>query len=120
MTKEELIPYPSNHQVQDILDDMGMIDDKGCCPYTVEEIFRAGVEWYTSKEIPKDEIRLILPTEEQFVSRLKMLHKSTVVCDKCNKAVSTMFYPYGYDPENNDIWYIGICPDCEEVFYTKD
>lgn len=35
----------SNHQVQDILDDMGMIDENGNCPYTAEEIFKAGVEY---------------------------------------------------------------------------
>ena len=35
----------SNHQVQDILDDLNMIDDNGNCPYTAEEIFKAGVEY---------------------------------------------------------------------------
>lgn len=35
----------SNHQAQDILDDMGMIDDNGACPYTTEEIFKAGIEY---------------------------------------------------------------------------
>ena len=31
----------SNHEVQDILEDMNMIDDNGNCPYTAEEIFKA-------------------------------------------------------------------------------
>ena len=35
----------SNHQVQDILDDMCMIDENGNCPYTTEEISKAGVEY---------------------------------------------------------------------------
>lgn len=35
----------SNHQVQDILDNMGMIDDNGTCPYTAEEIFKACIEY---------------------------------------------------------------------------
>ena len=35
----------SNHEVQDILEDMDMLDDNGNCPYTAEEIFRAGVEY---------------------------------------------------------------------------
>jgi hypothetical protein len=35
----------SNHEVQDILEDMNMIDDNGNCPYTAEEIFKAGVEY---------------------------------------------------------------------------
>ena len=43
----------SNHQVQDILDDMGMIDENGNCPYTAEEIFRAGIE-YTVKLLKEE------------------------------------------------------------------
>lgn len=35
----------TNHKIQDILDDLGMIDENGNCPYTAEEIFRAGVEY---------------------------------------------------------------------------
>ena len=43
----------SNHQVQDILDDMGMIDENGNCPYTAEEIFKASVEYAKEKMIDK-------------------------------------------------------------------
>lgn len=52
-TQEELeiVPYPSNHQVQDILDEMGMIDENGYCPHTVEEIFRAGIEWLAEQGV---------------------------------------------------------------------
>ena len=35
----------SNHQVQDVLEKMGMIDDNGRCPYTAEEIFKGGMEF---------------------------------------------------------------------------
>ena len=35
----------SNHEVQDILEDMNMIDDNGNCPHTAEEIFKAGIEY---------------------------------------------------------------------------
>lgn len=34
-----------NNQVQDILDDMDMLDENGRCPYTAEEIFKAGMEY---------------------------------------------------------------------------
>ena len=34
-----------NHQTQDILEDMGMLDENGNCPYTAEEIFKAGMEY---------------------------------------------------------------------------
>ena len=44
MSKEYTLEL-SNHEVQDILDDMNMIDDNGNCPYTAEEIFNAGVEY---------------------------------------------------------------------------
>ena len=43
----------SNHQVQDILDDMGMIDENGNCPYTAEEIFKASVEYAKKVMIEK-------------------------------------------------------------------
>jgi len=35
-----------NHQVQDILEDMNMLDENGNCPYTTEEIFKAGIEYF--------------------------------------------------------------------------
>lgn len=44
MSKEYTLEL-SNHEVQDILDDMNMIDDNGNCPYTAEEIFNAGIEY---------------------------------------------------------------------------
>lgn len=34
-----------NNQTQDILEDMGMLDENGNCPYTSEEIFKAGMEY---------------------------------------------------------------------------
>jgi hypothetical protein len=34
-----------NNQTQDILEDIGMIDENGNCPYTAEEIFKAGMEY---------------------------------------------------------------------------
>jgi hypothetical protein len=44
MSKEYTLEL-SNHEVQDILDDMNMIDDNGNCTYTAEEIFNAGIEY---------------------------------------------------------------------------
>ena len=40
-----VLPSLGNNRVQDILEDMGMLDDNGQCPYTVEEIFKAGIEY---------------------------------------------------------------------------
>ena len=44
MSKEYTLEL-SNHEVQDILEDMDMLDDNGNCPYTAEEIFKAGIEY---------------------------------------------------------------------------
>lgn len=43
-----------NQQVQNILNDLGMIDENGCCPYTAEEIFKSGIEWYISQQNTTD------------------------------------------------------------------
>lgn len=34
-----------NNQTQDILEGMNMLDENGRCPYTAEEIFKAGMEY---------------------------------------------------------------------------
>lgn len=51
MTVEEYTLELSNHEVQDILENMNMIDDNGNCPYTAEEIFKGdnSISGYTSK-----------------------------------------------------------------------
>ena len=40
---EEILLNLSNRQVEDILEELGMVED-GKCPYTAEEIFIAGME----------------------------------------------------------------------------
>lgn len=68
----------------------------------------------------KEEFKLVLAPEERFVSAIKRLHKSNVVCCDCHKVVSTIFYPYGYDENENDMWYLGLCPNCKAIMYVKD
>lgn len=63
---------------------------------------------------------LSVPTEKQFVDRIKNLHESEVMCDNCENLVKTIFYPYGYDDGERDMWYIGVCPECGEIMYVKD
>ena len=41
---EEILVNLSNSQVQDILEELGMLED-GNCSYTAEEIFIAGMEY---------------------------------------------------------------------------
>lgn len=40
-----------NNQIQDILDEIGIIDDDGNCPYTAEEIFKAGIAYAFKQSI---------------------------------------------------------------------
>lgn len=44
----------SFHKIQDILEELELIDENGKCPYTAEEIFRAGLE-YSIGRIIKEE-----------------------------------------------------------------
>jgi len=39
-----------NNQVQDILEELGMIEN-GSCPYTAEELFKAGMEYNINNTI---------------------------------------------------------------------
>lgn len=41
---DNILSTLGNNQVQDILEDMGLLDDNGRCPHTAEEIFKAGME----------------------------------------------------------------------------
>ena len=47
MEEEELFnlidKLPSKTKIQDILDELGMLDENGNCPHTAEEIFEEGM-----------------------------------------------------------------------------
>lgn len=45
---EQFLLNLSNCQVQDILEELGMLEN-GNCPYTAEEIFKAGMEYAVDK-----------------------------------------------------------------------
>lgn len=45
---EKFLLNLSNCQVQDILEELGMLEN-GNCPYTAEEIFKAGMEYAIDK-----------------------------------------------------------------------
>lgn len=48
---EEFLLNLSNHQVQDILEELGMIDEDDHCNYTAEELFKAGMEYAIEKAV---------------------------------------------------------------------
>ncbi len=70
--------------------------------------------------VENDDIPLDVPSEKRFVNAIKDLHESEIFCEKCNKVVSVVFYPYGYHKEMNNLYYMGICPFCGSVVYTTD
>lgn len=45
---EQFLLNVSNHQAQDILEELGMLEN-GNCHYTAEEIFKAGMEYAINK-----------------------------------------------------------------------
>ena len=45
---EQFLLNLSNHQAQDILEELGMLEN-GNCPYTAEEILKAGMEYAINK-----------------------------------------------------------------------
>lgn len=47
----EILSELGNNQIQDILENIGMLDENSNCPYTVEEIFREGMEYAVNSSI---------------------------------------------------------------------
>lgn len=46
---------------------------------------------------------------------------ASVFCDNCNSLLDNLkCYPYGYDPNDNEIVYVSICPHCGEIMFTRD
>lgn len=49
--ESDILTRLGNNEVQDILEEMGMLDENGNCPYTAEEIFKAGIAYAFKKSI---------------------------------------------------------------------
>jgi len=45
---------------------------------------------------------------------------STVFCCDCKKLVEITLTPYYYDEENNDVYFVSLCPECGELIITKE
>lgn len=71
-------------------------------------------------DLTDEEVKLEVIPEELFASRIQEIKKSYIWCDTCKNLISTTFYPYGYDKEENEVWYLGICPDCGEIIHVTD
>jgi hypothetical protein len=60
---EQFLLNLSNHQVQDILEELGMLEN-GNCPYTAEEIFKAGMEYAINKGLLRLDDNKVMTQEE--------------------------------------------------------
>lgn len=65
----------------------------------------------------EDEIKLVPIPDEKLKHYLKT-SKSLVCCDCSIQEVE--WYPYAYDPEENDVWFAGKCPNCGELCFSKE
>ena len=61
---EQFLLNLSNHQVQDILEELGMLEN-GNCPYTAEEIFKAGIEYAINKGLLRLDDNKVMTQEEK-------------------------------------------------------
>ena len=65
----------------------------------------------------EDEIKLV-PIPDEKLKHYLNTSKSLVCCDCGIQEVE--WYPYAYDPEENDIWFVGKCPNCGELCFSKE
>ena len=61
----------------------------------------------------------ILIPEEKLSSYLDNFPMSTVICD-CGELNTSMYIPYAYDEENNDVIYVSKCKKCGKILYTRE
>lgn len=74
----------SNHQAQDILEELGMLEN-GNCPYTAEEILKAGMEYAINKGLSwldnKIDFEHDYPsTKEELVKDYSKAMEGEIVC----------------------------------------
>lgn len=65
----------------------------------------------------EDKIKLVPIPEEKLKHYLKIF-KSLICCDCGIQEID--FYPYAYDSEENDVWFVGKCSNCGELCFSKE
>ena len=64
---------------------------------------------------------LTLIPEKKLKSYIDLNLKASTFCEGCNKLIENApIYPYGYDEEENDVYFVGKCPNCGELFFIKE
>ena len=64
-----------------------------------------------------EKIKLVPIPDNKIKSYLRTT-KSLVCCDCGIREIE--FYPYAYHEEENDVWFVGVCPNCGELCYSKE
>lgn len=54
------------------------------------------------------------------IERLEKTEPSHTVCPECGQLVTATDHPYAYNPQENEIVYISICPNCCAAMYSRD
>ena len=44
----------------------------------------------------------------------------SLFCEKCGQVRTMKIHPYAYNRENNDIVFASVCPQCGELYFTKE
>lgn len=44
----------------------------------------------------------------------------TIICDECGTVTEGKLYPYGYDAQNNDVYFATECQKCGKIYITKE
>lgn len=67
--------------------------------------------------------QVIIP-ENKLASYIKYCdeecNKSTVICHECKKSVEIKLHPYFYDEDEGETYFVGIYPNCGELFVIKE
>lgn len=69
------------------------------------------------KPIPENKIGAYM---NSFIEKIEKGEKSTSVCPECGNKIETFDMPYGYDPEENDVYFVSVCPACGAILYSKE
>ena len=67
--------------------------------------------------IPKDKIRAYVKWS---VTKIEKKQNSLSVCPECGNAIQTYDLPYGYDPDQNEVVFVSVCPVCDAVLFSGE
>ncbi len=66
--------------------------------------------------IPEDKLRGYI----DFCERKNASGGVEAFCQTCGKPVRMNIHPYAYDPEDNEVLFASVCPQCGTVILTRE